>query len=242
VTRYQPGIRQLTLRLVIPDFSRLPDEYPVVSILIDGREMLPGADKCGYVGSPPAAILDTDAPLLPVSTRRRIAVSGTPGCGYVAPVISSARRKVVWSDFRAFVELEEPPYVQPEEVSSGWPGWPLDFPDLTFDADQYADEVRRISAEREWESAGWQAALLLDEFMHPGDPWSPWEFSSAEPRGDDSFEVICLDSGPDRGIAFTLFPPPGPPGQRARWMADYLLTTPAERWPVARRFGPDDQA
>lgn len=236
MARYRPGIRELALRLVIPGVESLPDVYPVVSVLIDGREILPGADKCGFAPAPPAAILDTDAPLLPVSTRRRIVVSGRPECGYVAPVISSSRGNVLWSDFRGFMHLDDPPYVRPEEAACGWPGQPLDFPDLTFDADQYADEVRRISAEREWESSGWRTALLLDEYMHPGDPWSPWEFASAEPRGDNTFEVVCHDDRPDHCIALTLAPPPGAPAERARWMADYLLTTPAEQWPVARRF------
>ncbi len=157
MAKYQPGIRQLTLRLVMPD-EDWPDVYPVVSILIDGQQILPGADRCGYRGSPPAAILGTGAPLLPASIRRRIAVCGTPGCGYLAPVISAARGKVTWTDFWSFVDLDDPPFVRSDEVASGWQGHRLDFPDLTFDADQYTDEVQRISAEPEWESDRWGTA------------------------------------------------------------------------------------
>jgi hypothetical protein len=64
--------------------------------------------------------------------------------------------------------------------------------------------------------------------------------SWAEPAGSDSFQVTCFDDRLDHGIQVTLAPPPGPPGQRARWMADYLLSRPAEDWPIVRRFRRDD--
>jgi hypothetical protein len=235
-------LRRIALRVAVPERAGPPDIYPVVSILIDTEEILPGADHCGYAGSPPAAILAEDEPLLPAEAPRRIAVCGIPSCGYIAPVISRAGGLVVWSDFWAGIDVDDPPYIRPEEIRGGRR---LDFPDLMFDAGQYTTQVRHVSAQREWESGPWRTALLTDQLLS-ANPWTLGdprltrfcELGSVQPdpTEPDSFCVTIWDINLQAAIVVSLRPRPGTPEEQASQMAGYLASAPADQWPVIEQI------
>jgi hypothetical protein len=191
-------------------------------------------------------------PLLPGHAPRRVVLyvdsCGFAGCCCIAAIIRGSGGRVIWSDFR--------------ECHDSGPGFgplvlelypdaskPAEFPDLVFDEAQYITEVQRVSAAREWESDRWRTALLLAEYLHPGHPWSIGQDlypGWAEPRdaNGDGFLVVLWGENEDHGVAVTLAAGPGSPEQRARSMADVLMTTPTDHWPVIRRmrhgryFGP----
>jgi hypothetical protein len=85
----------LELRLGIPDLA-VPDAYPVVQMLVDGRELLAGVGPRGFIGSPPTAILAEDLPLLPADSPRRVVLyvctCGVPACGQPGTSHQHSRR------------------------------------------------------------------------------------------------------------------------------------------------------
>ena len=110
-----------------------------------------------------------------------------------------------------------------------------------FDARQYTAEVEWATAAREWESDAWQAALLLRAHLR-GDPMTPggeltpgdeWEVGFAEPDRQDGqhYRITYLNRTLDTVASVPLTAEPGPPEQQARTMYEYLLMTPADRWP-----------
>jgi len=148
---------------------------------------------------------------------------------------------VVWRDFAHVMDMDDAPVID-EDQNSLLSMHPAGFPDVVFDAAQYTAEVLRASAAREWESDRWRTALLADEYLSPDKWWnlagSGWDLGWTQPCDDDGpqFCVTCWDDHLDHGIEVTLTPDAGPPEDMARQIADYLLTTPAERWPVTRRL------
>jgi len=183
-----PGrlISRLDIRLGVPDLGDDDYVYPVARLLVDGVEMLARASKWRYVGWPAAEILTDDLPLLPAAHARRVTVyveSADPGG--LAPQISSDGDVVAWNDFRIVYEAGN----HPLDFSETYNWSPAGLPDLVFDARQYAAEVCRATAAREWESDSWQAAVLLRAYLL-GDPLRPgddlalgeeWEVGFAEP-------------------------------------------------------------
>jgi len=240
----EPQVRLLELRMGIPDVGGPPDVYPVLTILIDGDELLAAAGS-GYVASPPAALLDDDEPLLPADPPRRVVLytdtCGVPVAGSLAPVISASGGLVVWSDFAHFMDMDDAPVIN-EGQDGLLSRHPVGVPDLVFDAAQYTAEVRRASVAREWESDRWRTALLADEYLSPDRWWnlagSGWDLGWIEPAGEDGsqFSVTCWDENLEHGLVLTLTISAGTPEDRARRIADYLLSTPAEQWPVASRI------
>jgi hypothetical protein len=235
-------VRHLELRLGIPNEGGSPTVFPVVQIMIDGDEKLAAVEIPGYgsgfVGSPPAAILGKDTPLLPAEPPRRVVLylrtAGDPGDGCIAPRICKSGNYVIWHDFSVLVGLiDDAPLVKDDPTVIGEP---IDLPDVWFDATQYIAEVRRVTAEREWESGPWRTALLLDQALS-ADPWAlgaEWHLGWVEPQGANALNLTCWDVNIDHGIVVTLVPGPGTPEERARIMAEYRISHPSDQWPVTR--------
>jgi hypothetical protein len=207
----RPRRHRLDLRVGITDEYGLPDYLPVVKILIDGQDLLAGPHgpaRDDYYGSPPAALLEDDLPLLPAESPRRVVLyvcsCGDAGDGCIAPIIGTSGGVVTWTDFRRCWHSGhgfDPPVLELYPQASQ----PIAVPDLAFDREQYRAEVQRVAAAREWESNRWRTALLLDEYLHPGRPWS---------LGED------------------LYPGLGPAGRRQyRHVPDHLAGRP---WPPRR--------
>lgn len=130
-----------------PGISWHPD-YRVVTILIDGVDLLARPGERCFIGFGTAEILVPEAPLLPTSPPRRVAVyqcnCGTPGCDSVAPLIAERDGRIVWSDFRDFTGAFDGPIAEDEPED----GRPLPIPDLAFDPAQYRAEVARAISAR----------------------------------------------------------------------------------------------
>jgi hypothetical protein len=248
--RGRPTRRQLDLQVEIIDEFGMPDYLPVVKILIDGRELLAGphgSARDRYYASPPAALLEDDVPLRPGPFPQRVVLyvcgCGEPGDRCIAPVIRESGNTVTWTDFRRCWDSGpdfDPPVLDLYPRASE----PVAIPDLVFDREQYLGEVERVAAAREWESDQWRTALLLNEYLHPGHPWSIGEDlypGRVQPGRDsaDRFLVTLLDDCDRDGVVVGLTAGPGTPEERARSMADYLMATPTGQWPVIRRISND---
>jgi hypothetical protein len=230
-------VRRINFRMAIPDIAGTVIVYPVLQILVDGEEVLarPYSQFGAYIASPPAALLEDGAPLLPTRPARRVALyidsSSDPRGGCLAPVISSQGDLVTWSDFRIFVAAEDAPIIS----ESADQGSNVAVPDMAFDAELYTREVMRVTGEREWESDPWQTALLLDNNLAgQGLGRGVWELGWVEPEPGGRFVVTLWDEDVATSLKVVLSPGPGRREQRARSMATYLLETPPERWPVVQ--------
>lgn len=153
----RPGRHGLDLRVGLIDEVGLPDYRPVVRILIDGRELLAGPrgdSEDRYYGSPPAALVDGDVPLLQGQWARRLVLyicgCGVPADRCIAPVIRASDGTVRWTDFRQCWDGPgiEPPVLELYPQASR----PINIADLVFDHEQYFAEVQRVAAARESES------------------------------------------------------------------------------------------
>jgi hypothetical protein len=154
--------RLSTLQLRFGVRSDRPD-WPVVQILVDGREAF--VDRLPeWQGFDPADILGDRSPLLPEDLGRRVAVyrcsCGIAGCGVIAPVImpSPDGRRVSWVDFRDYTGVFDGPTAPDSDRFEGRP-WPIR--DLDFDRSQYVAEIRRASADRSWETPRRATARLV---------------------------------------------------------------------------------
>jgi hypothetical protein len=242
--------QRLDLEVGLTGELGMPDYLPVLKIFVDGREMLggpfgPAQDK--YYGSPPTALLDDDMPLLPDQQPRRVVLyicgCGFPGDRCIAPVISVSGGAVRWTDFRRCWDSGpdfDPPVLELEPLASE----PMNIADLVFDRGQYVAEVQRVAAAREWESGRWRTAILLNEHLQPGHPWSvgeDWYPGWVEPDGNspDRYLITLLDDDDRNGVVLCLTAGSGTPEEQARAMADYLMATPTGQWPVIRRIHSD---
>ena len=232
-----------------PDDYHDPD-FPGVKILVDGQDLLAQPGRYGpYRGPWPPALLGDESPFLPVDPPRRIllymeSTTPDPDNGSITAIISDADGYVVWADFRecptdAAIDEDEMVFDHHPSRSTA-----LSIPDLLFDREQYVAEVRRASAERDWESDRWQTAELLQEYLCQAirdrlglsdEDFYPYR---SEPADDDSgFLVTFWDElVPRHGLVVALTAGPGTPEERARSMTDALLTTPVEHWPVVDRI------
>jgi hypothetical protein len=235
---------RLEIRVQTHHFEATGIMVPVATILIDGEDLFYRSHSNGFVGFDPDEILGPDQPLLPVEPARRVAVyqcsCGEPGCGVVAPIISGTDAEIRWSDFRDFTgEFDGPiPDEEPEE------GSPLPIPEIIFDATQYAREVGRATADRNWETPTRTTARFLKEMLkEQTDALTEWglEIDWVFPAHRDtaSVSVSFRDVGyryvekPCSQIVVTLSAKPGAPTDRATEMMETLLSKAPERWMTA---------
>jgi hypothetical protein len=182
-------------------------------------------------------MLDPDTRvLLPASPERRVAIyrctCGEAGCACVAPFICQAGMHVRWTDFRDFTGV----YVEPAVESNPPGGAALPLPELVFDADQYRAEVERATVDRSWESPELRTARLVRRRLHDGQSHLTglgWTHDRVWAAYDHpgTFTVIFRDPE-DNQLSVDVTPEPGTPEAQAREVADLLLTTIPEQWPV----------
>lgn len=181
-------------------------------------------------------ILDPDdAPLLPAEPPCRVGIypsdSIYPAEACVTAMVSAAGDRVAWTDIRDFPGYHTPVMPDPD-IASG-DGGALQIPDLVFDAAQYRAEVARTTADRSWETDELKTARLLRQRLRRAQDrlaalgWRP-EFAEARRPG---FWVAFRDAE-DAQLIVALPPEPGTAEQQAAMMADLLLSTPQQEWPV----------
>lgn len=214
-------------------------DYPVVTILVDGEDVLATRGRPGYIGFDPEQMLGPDWPLLPTRPPRRVALyrcrCGEAGCGVVAPMILTRGDLVVWSDFRDFTGVYDKPIVDqdPDE------GERIKLSRISFDGAQYRDEVRRASSDRSWETPSRETARLLSTYLDPeADHFRErglhLTWAAPHPTQADAIEVSFRDAA-DRQLLVVVTAAPGPPADRAGEMVDFLLRTAAAEWPRSSR-------
>lgn len=233
-------VRRIDLRFDVP--AGQPADYPVVTVLIDGEDLLTST-RPGFAGFGPEEMLGPDSPLLPAHPWRRVAVyrcsCGIAGCGVIAPpIINRTDGRIVWTDFRDYTGVFDGPTVESDPDG----GHELNQRDLVFDARQYAAEVGRASADRTWESARRLTARLLKADLIDANEVlaaAGYELDWVSPMWQvDEVWELSLSTGP-RGIGdrqqllLELTTPPGEPADRAHAMAARLLALPAIEWPTA---------
>lgn len=232
-----------TLQLKVSPRDPVRPNYPVVTILIDGEDVL-GQLNGGFMGFDPADILDSGA-LLPNGPPRRVAVyrcsCGEAGCGCVAPLIAQLADRVRWSDFRDFTGVYNSPLDDPEPTG----GSVHALPDLEFDAAEYRQEVERAAADRGWETAERRTARLLFESLARIDLrfaeqgyWRGWVAPHWNEPGKFHVEFI----GPRGQVLVALVPTAGTPEEQADEMAQFMLSTEPDQWNIeVRHEWPPDQ-
>lgn len=230
-------VRRLDLRFDIPYGQ--PIDYPVVTILIDGQDLVTFSGQ-GFKGFDPEEILGPNSPLLPPDPWRRVAVyrcsCGIPGCGVVAPlIVKRIDGRIVWTDFRDYTGVFNGPTAKADPDG----GRALAQADLVFDAYQYSAEIQRASADRSWESARRMTSRLLtanliaasDTLAEAG-----YELDWVAPmwQADDVWEVSlssgARDGGDWRQLLLELTSPPAGPPDRAEAMATMLLARSPGEW------------
>lgn len=233
----QGPTRRLTLRFD-PDADR-PD-YPVVSILIDGEDLVAGTPQANFMGFDPAKILGEDSPLLPATPPRRVAIyrcsCGEAGCGCVAPVISREGDDVVWRDARDFTGVFVGPTIDGYEPEGGSQ---LPIPTLRFDAVEYEVEVRRAMDDQSWETERRATARLLGEYLQAERDFlraKGFVFQWAAPgwQEHETFEVSLLDSNRFQ-VVVRLRAAVAEPSVWAANLADQMLGTEPQDWEVSMR-------
>jgi hypothetical protein len=236
-------VQRLDLRFDLED----PDhrDYPVVTILVDGKDVLANARGTGFIGFDPAAILGADSPLLPSDSPRRVAVyrcsCGEPGCGVVAPIISEADGRIGWSDFRdytgVFVEPEVDAWTTEEILANGDR---LGLPEIYFDSEQYRAEVARASADESWETKRRRTARLLQEYLESEAAIleeKGYQLTWAALEADDPAAYHVSLWKEDAQIVVEIRADEGSPEERAATMAERLLRSSPDEWRVVFRGG-----
>jgi hypothetical protein len=229
-------VRHFGLRFDHP--ADQPEDYPVVTILIDGQDSLALA-RPGYQGFDPDDILGAESPLLPVKPGRRVAVyrcsCGEPGCGVIAPRITHRTDgHIIWTDFRDYTGVFAGPTVADEPGG----GDHIRQASLLFDAQQYTAEVARANADRSWESERRCTARLLRQTLAASrhvllEAGYNLHWVGPMPNDDKICEISLTRRTPTRDqLLLELTAPAGTPAQRAQAMADLLLGTPTAQWPT----------
>jgi hypothetical protein len=231
------AVRRLELRLDRRPGGRDGSGYPTVTILVDGEEIFARVDDSGYVGCHPRDILNPDeAPLLPAQPARRAALYGLDslwgaGEGCIAALILDRGDQVAWTDIRNYLGVY--PLPATEDPPAGW-GWLVGIPDLIFDAAQYRTEVARVTADRYWETGELRTDRLLRRHLRQGREHLAglgWKLQFTALRRAGVSRVVFQDLA-DEQIVVDLPAGQGTPEERARAMADFLLTTPSAGWPM----------
>jgi len=213
-------------------------DWPVATILIDDRDVL-GLE--GSIGFDPGRLLSPANPLLPTDPPRRIAVyrcsCGEAGCGCIAPIVLDAGDEIHWQDFRDFTGV----YIDPDTVDSPSGGSKLGLPDLRFDSQRYQAEVARATVDRSWESHGRAVGRLLraqltessNHFETLG-----YRVGWVGPYGGAvcSVELQEMEDGRPVGqTILTLSESDGTADDVASALAQQLLSTPKQEWPITRK-------
>ncbi len=206
---------------------------PVATLLIDGIDLFSDLAPNGFVGFDPDELLGPDEPLVPAEPARRVAVyrcsCGEPGCGVVAPVISGGDAEVRWTDFQDFTGwfFSPLPEDEPEDGRS------LGAPELTFDATQYLNEVRRAASDRSWETPIRRTARLLKVMLE--DRSDALAESGLELGGVfPSFRSKTSVSVSFRGVGvLTLTADAGTPEGSAAEMMGNLFSKRPDQWMTA---------
>jgi hypothetical protein len=217
---------------------------PVATILIDGEDLFSRSTPNGFVGFDPDELLSPDQPLLPVEHARRVAVyrcsCGEPGCGVVAPVISGTDTEIRWTDFQDFTGWFDRPLPDDEPED----GRPLATWELTFEANQYTDEVCRAATDRSWETPTRKTARFLKEMLEDESEALAdlgleldWVFPAHRREASVSLSLRDVDhryvERPMGQLVMTLSAGPGNPKDRATEMLANLLSEAPERWMAA---------
>jgi hypothetical protein len=219
-------------------------DWPVVQILVDGREAF--TDQLpGWRGFDPADILGDRSPLLPQEPGRRVAVyrcsCGIEGCGVVAPVIvaSPDGRRVSWLDFRDYVGVFAGPTARSVEHGDGR-AWPIR--DLHFDRGQYVAEIRRASADQSWETPRRATARLVADGLRTRRGVVPpgLVLGWVSPAWHEHAIQLSLERAPSGGGPFqqqllSLASVHTEPASAAYDIIEQLRAVPAEQWPA--RYG-----
>jgi hypothetical protein len=242
------GLSEFSLRFEV--IADRPD-WPVVSVLVDGRDPFAAAAP-GWRGFDPAKILGSDSPLLPVDRGRRVAVyccsCGEPGCGVIAPVIfpSPDGRRVSWVDFRNYTGVFDDPVTH--SLDDDDEGMPWELPDLHFSREQYVAEIDRASRDRSWETSRRRTSRLLHERLQPLKPVLPpgLGLAWASPAwGEDGVALLFQrvigvpQPAADQQILW-LTSALSDPDQAAEDMARQLLSTPPADWVDSFGQTPED--
>jgi hypothetical protein len=216
---------------------------PVATLLIDGEDLFAACAPNGFVGFDPDQLLDSAQPLLPTEPPRRVAIykcsCGEPGCGVVAPVISTTGIEVRWTDFRDFTGVFMGPLAEDEEEEED--GRTLSVEELSFDSTQYANEVGRATTDLSWESPTRATARLL-KVMLESESATLTDFGLAtdwvapahhhEPNISVSFRDLDhrYVERPRSRVVVTLSAEPGSPEDRAAEMLTRLLSAAPDQW------------
>jgi hypothetical protein len=214
-------------------------DWPVVQILVDGREAF--VDQLpGWHGFDPSDMLGDRSPLLPTKPAgRRVAVyrcsCGVEGCGVIAPIVVPAPdgRRVSWVDFRDYVGVFVGPTAPERDHHDGKP-WPI--PDLHFDRDQYVAEVERASADRSWETPRRITARLVADGLRTRDVVLPPDLRLGwvAPAWDgDGVMVSFVGGSVQQVLRLTSDVAGSEPA--ARDVLDQLRAVPPDEWYA--RFG-----
>lgn len=237
------GNRVSVLALGFEILDDRPD-WPVVTIRVDGEDPFKGVAE-SWRGFDPGEILGPSSPLLPDDNGRRVAVyrcsCGEPGCGVIAPVITSSasRGRVSWIDFRDYGGVFDGPTTgDPEEFD----GKPWNLPDIHFDRDQYLAEVERVGNDRTWETPRRQTCRLLHEHLKPMDLVLPPDHTLrwispawAEEGVSLMFEQVTHEPYGIKQRMLHLTSARSDPAKAAKDMAEQLLSVDPEDW--TRTFG-----
>lgn len=223
-------MRLSTLTLGFEIVDDRPD-WPVLSVRVDGVDPFEAVAQ-GWQGFDPAKILGPDGPLVPTGAGRRVAVyrcsCGEAGCGVIAPYIvdSPERGRISWLDFRDYVGVFAGPTASTESEGRPW-----NLPDLHFARDQYLAEVRRVSADRSWETPRRRTARLLSALLRDS-PSLQWV--SPNWRGDGMVLSYLHDGNQQLHL---LTSTETDPERAADDMAHQLHSTAPRDW--VSRFGFD---
>jgi hypothetical protein len=232
-------VSALELRFLVLDGRR---DWPVVQILIDGREAF--VDRLpGWQGFDPAKMLGSSSPLLPQYPGCRIAVyrcsCGIEGCGVVAPLIvrPPGSNRVSWVDFRDYTGVFTGPALSDDDDGDGGEGTPWDFQDVHFDLHQYLGEIARASADRSWETPGRVTARLVEGRLRAAKVVLPQglilDWAMPAPYADGV--MISFQNKPDSGTIFAqqiliLASDHSEPGRAADDILGKLQQFPVTEW------------
>lgn len=235
-TEQRVPVHRLDLRIDVLDWAHGIADFEVVTILVDGREMLARVGAQGYHGWHPAHILDPDvAALLPARPARRVGLyrsDSYAGEDCLAAVITGQGDHVIWSDVRDFCgDCHEP---TTEHDPDPQMGQQAGIGDLVFDAGQYRAEVARITADLPWETEPVTTARLLRRSLRREQDYLArlgWKLEFAEPHRDGVW--VVLRDNDDAQTIVELSARLGTPAERSAAMTEFLLTTSSQQWPVA---------
>jgi len=225
----------LSLRV---DEWEAPD-WPVVTILVDGRELTDVVGGRSFVGFDPDQILSDEEPLVPGVLPERIAVyrchCGEPGCGCLAPLIIRRGSEILWRDARDYTGVFVKPSLDRPPTATGTR---LRMPELRFDAAQYEAEVRRAAQDRSWETDRRATARLLRSMLGESESLLGagygLQWVVPERNAVPTFSVSLLD--PSRvQVVVEVEAPAQDPDKWAAELAQTLLAKRPEEWRVAFR-------